>query len=335
MGDPAGIGPEIIVKTLSIEEIYTLCKPVVIGDSQVIERAKRHVKNKIKTNLITDISDGKFELGTINIYNLNNVRIDELKIGQIQAMAGKASVEYVQKAVELALNDEIDAIVTAPINKEAMNKAGFNYAGHTEILAELTNTEDYAMMLIAGLLRVIHVTTHISLRKACASIKKDKVLNTIKMAHKVLLDLGFENPRIAVAGLNPHAGEGGLFGREEIEEISPAINSAEKMGINVHGPYPPDTIFLRTHKGEFDVTVAMYHDQGHIATKMVGFSTGVNYTVGLPIIRTSVDHGTAYDIVKSRPGSANPRSLIEAIKLATKLANQSTKSQTKTKNHLE
>ncbi len=181
------------------------------------------------------------------------------------------------------------------------------------------------MMLIAGLLRVIHVTTHVSLRKACDLIKKDRVLKTIKLAHNALLDLGFENPRIVVAGLNPHAGEGGLFGREEIEEILPAINSAKKMGINVDGPYPPDTIFLRTSKGEFDVAVAMYHDQGHIAAKMVGFSTGVNYTVGLPIIRTSVDHGTAYDIARSRSDSADPRSLIEAKKLATKLANQSAK----------
>jgi 4-hydroxythreonine-4-phosphate dehydrogenase len=320
MGDPAGIGPEIIVKTLSLEEVYDECRPFVIGDGKVIDRAKSTVNSYLKTRLIQDVGDAEFAFGNIDIYDLENVNIENLNMGEVQEEAGKASVEYVFKAVELAVKNEIDAVTTAPINKEAMNKAGFKYAGHTEIIAELTETENYAMMLIAGNLRVIHVTTHVSLKEALGLITKERVFNTIRLADTAMRNLGYDKPKIGVAGLNPHAGDGGIFGREEIDIIALAISMAEKQGMNVHGPFSPDTVFLRTNNEEFDVAVAMYHDQGHIAVKMMGLSKGVNYTVGLPIIRTSVDHGTAYDIAKFRPGTADPDSLIEAVKLAVKLS---------------
>lgn len=330
MGDAAGIGPEIIVKALSLREINRVCHPVVIGDGQAMNMAIKLLDSSVQIHSIEEVSEAKFVFGTINVVDLHNIHVEDLKIGQVQAMAGKASVEYVQKAVELALQGKIDAITTAPINKEAMNKAGYDYSGHTEILAQLTNTKDYAMVLQAGSMRVIHVTTHVSLRQACDLIKKDRVLEVIGIAHKAMLDMGIKEPRIAVSGLNPHAGEAGLFGREEIEEIAPAIEAAEKIGINAKGPFPPDTVFLRTYNGEFDIAVAMCHDQGHIATKMVGFAIGVNFTVGLPIIRTSVDHGTAYGLARLKLGTADPRSLIEAAKLAAKLACRSNISKKRT-----
>jgi len=320
MGDPAGIGPEIIIKALSLDEIYYTCRPVVIGDSQVIDKVKSTLNSDLKMKIIQDVTDADFVLGNIDVYNLKNVNIENLKMREVQEEAGKASVEYVLKAVELAVKNDVDAITTAPINKEAMNRAGFKYAGHTEILAELTEAENYAMMLIAGNLRIIHVTTHVSLKEACRLITKERVLNTIKLVHTGMKNFGFEKPKIGVAGLNPHSGDGGIFGREEIDVITPAIRMAEKQGMNVHGPLSPDTVFLRTNNREFDIAVAMYHDQGHIAVKMIGFSRGVNYTVGLPIIRTSVDHGTAFEISKFRLGTADPDSLIEAVKLAAKLS---------------
>jgi 4-hydroxythreonine-4-phosphate dehydrogenase len=235
-------------------------------------------------------------------------------------MAGKASVKYVEKVVEMALENKIDAIVTAPLNKEAMNLAGYDYAGHTEILAHLTKTKDYAMMLVAGQLRVIHVTTHVSMRDACELIKKDRVLTTIRLTDEVTKKMGVEAPKIAVSGFNPHAGESGLFGNEEIEEITPAIESAKKNNMNVIGPMPPDTVFLRASRGEYDAVVAMYHDQGHIPVKMLGFESGINVTIGLPIIRTSVDHGTAYRRAGLRLGTGDPTSLEEAMKLAVQMA---------------
>lgn len=320
MGDAAGIGPEIIDKALSKEETYKVARPVVIGDAAVLEDASKVAKAQVEIRPVDEPSSAKFEHGTVNVVDLKNIVLRELKMGKVQAMAGKASVEYVKKAVEMALKGEIDAIVTAPLNKEAMNLAGYDYAGHTEILADLTNTEDYAMMLVAGKLRVVHVTTHVSMRQACSLIKKDRVLITIKLTNEAVKGLGLPNPKIAVAGLNPHAGEAGMFGDEETKEISPAIEDAKRMGINVVGPMPPDTVFLRASKGEYDAVVAMYHDQGHIPVKMLGFESGVNVTIGLPIIRTSVDHGTAYRRAGLRLGTGDPTSLEEAIKLAVQMA---------------
>jgi 4-hydroxythreonine-4-phosphate dehydrogenase len=323
MGDAAGIGPEIIDKALSKKETYAISRPIVIGDASVLEDALKVAKVQVKIRPVDNASSAKFEHGTIEVIDLKNIRLSELKMGKVQAMAGTAAFEYVKKAVEMALKGEIDAIVTAPLNKEAMNLGGYDYAGHTEILADLTKTRNYAMMLVAGKLVVVHVTTHVSMLQACALVRKERVLNTIKLTHEVLLKLGVQNPKIAVAGLNAHAGESGIFGDEEIKEISPAIEAAKKSGINVIGPMPPDTVFLRASKGEYDGVVAMYHDQGHIPVKMLGFESGVNVTIGLPIIRTSVDHGTAYGRAGLRLGTGDPTSLEEAIKLAVQMAKHS------------
>jgi len=320
MGDAAGVGPEIIDKALAKEEFYNIARPIVIGDASVIEDALKVAKVKVDINSVKDISEAKYEHGTIEVIDLKNIQLSELKMGQVQAMAGKASVKYVEKVVEMALENKIDAIVTAPLNKEAMNLAGYDYAGHTEILAHLTKTKDYAMMLVAGQLRVIHVTTHVSMRDACELIKKERVLTTIRLTDEVTKKMGVEAPKIAVSGFNPHAGESGLFGNEEIEEITPAIESAKKNNMNVIVPMPPDTVFLRASRGEYDAVVAMYHDQGHIPVKMLGFESGINVTIGLPIIRTSVDHGTAYRRAGLRLGTGDPTSLEEAMKLAVQMA---------------
>ena len=320
MGDAAGVGPEIIDKALAKKEFYNIARPIVIGDASVIEDALKVAKVKVDINSVKDVSEAKYEHGTIEVIDLKNIRLSELKMGQVQAMAGEASVKYVEKAVEMALENKIDAIVTAPLNKEAMHLAGYDYAGHTEILAHLTKTKDYAMMLVAGHLRVIHVTTHVSMRDACELIKKDRVLTTIRLTNEVTKKMGVKAPKIAISGFNPHAGESGLFGNEEIKEITPAIESAKKNNMNVIGPMPPDTVFLRASRGEYDAVVAMYHDQGHIPVKMLGFESGINVTIGLPIIRTSVDHGTAYRRAGLRLGTGDPTSLEEAMKLAVQMA---------------
>lgn len=320
MGDAAGVGPEIIDKALAKKEFYNIARPIVIGDASVIEDALKVAKVKVDINSVKDVSEAKYEHGTIEVIDLKNIRLSELNMGQVQAMAGEASVKYVEKAVEMALENKIDAIVTAPLNKEAMNLAGYDYAGHTEILAHLTKTKDYAMMLVAGHLRVIHVTTHVSMRDACELIKKDRILTTIRLTNEVTKKMGVKAPKIAISGFNPHAGESGLFGNEETKEITPAIESAKKNNMNVIGPMPPDTVFLRASRGEYDAVVAMYHDQGHIPVKMLGFESGINVTIGLPIIRTSVDHGTAYRRAGLRLGTGDPTSLEEAMKLAVQMA---------------
>ncbi|MCK5627537.1 4-hydroxythreonine-4-phosphate dehydrogenase PdxA, partial [Candidatus Bathyarchaeota archaeon] len=310
----------IIDKALAKKEFYNIARPIVIGDASVIQDALKLAKVKVDINSVKDVSEAKYEHGTIEVIDLKNIRLSELKMGQVQAMAGEASVKYVEKAVEMALENKIDAIVTAPLNKEAMHLAGYDYAGHTEILAHLTKTKDYAMMLVAGHLRVIHVTTHVSMRDACELIKKDRVLTTIRLTNEVTKKMGVKAPKIAISGFNPHAGESGLFGNEEIKEITPAIESAKKNNMNVIGPMPPDTVFLRASRGEYDAVVAMYHDQGHIPVKMLGFESGINVTIGLPIIRTSVDHGTAYRRAGLRLGTGDPTSLEEAMKLAVQMA---------------
>ena len=259
MGDPAGIGPEVIVKTLSLKEIYEVSRPLVIGDAEIIRRALRFTKlTNLKINAINDISEAEFRYGVIDVLDLKNVDAEKVSIGKLSAEAGKAAVEYVLKATDLALKGIIDAIVTAPINKEAINMAGYHYQGHTELLKELTGAENVVMMLAAKKLKVTHVTTHVSLREACKLITKDRVLRTIEITHDELVKyFAIPHPRIAVAALNPHGGEGGLFGREEIEEISPAVEMAREKGIDAYGPLPADTVFYRALRGDFDVVVAM------------------------------------------------------------------------------
>jgi len=331
MGDAAGIGPEIIAKTLALRYLYEICRPIVVGDSDALMMGIEVSGTDLALHPVRRLSEAGFRHGVIDVIDLENIDPDGLVMGVPQAMAGRASVEYVLKAADLAMRGEIDAIVTAPLNKEAMNMGGYAYPGHTELLAELAGTEDYAMMLIAGNLRVVHVTTHVALREVPDLITKERVLRTIHIANKAAESLSIENPRIAVAGLNPHSGEGGLFGSEEIDSIIPAIEDAMGQGLDVEGPVPPDTVFGKALGGLYDLVVAMYHDQGHIPVKLEGFKWdeeagrwgavgGVNTTIGLPFIRTSVDHGTAYGKAGRREGTANPQSLIEAIKVAVQMA---------------
>jgi len=320
MGDASGIGPEVIVKCLTDEGVYEVCNPIVIGASEVIVDAVSRLDMEMKVNAVKEVEEADFSFGTIDVLDLGNLTLSDFIPGKASTAAGRASVEYVEKAVALALSGRIDAMATAPINKEAVNRAGYSYPGHTEMLSHLTNCEEYAMMLASGTLRVVHLSTHMSLVEACGRVKRQNIIKTLYITHRSMQSLGFSSPRIAVAGMNPHAGEGGLFGKEEILEISPAIMEARTRGINVSGPYPPDSIFLRASKGEFDVVLAMYHDQGHIAVKMLGLEEGVNVTIGLPVIRTSVDHGTAYDIAGK--GLADPQSMKKAIIVAAEMASR-------------
>ena len=331
MGDPSGIGPEITVKALGSAGIYNICCPLVIGDARVIDKAAKEAAKRqdITIRPVSSVADCRFEYGVIDVYDLGNVAIEKLKIGVVDAMSGHAAFAAVKKVIDLALAGEIDATVTNPINKEALNLAGHHYAGHTEIYADLTGTKNYTMMLAEGNLRVVHVSTHVSLREACERVQKDRILKVIELADDTCKRLGITEPRIAVAGLNPHAGENGMFGREEIEEIIPAIKAAAAKGIHTEGPVPPDTVFAKACGGLFDIVVAMYHDQGHIPFKVLGFLydksagkmeaiKGVNITLGLPIIRSSVDHGTAFDMAWQ--GKANESSLVSAIEYGVRLA---------------
>lgn len=334
MGDPASIGPEITVKALSDLAIYEKCSPIIIGDAAVMEAAVGIVGKNVKINAVSDVKEAKFEFGTIDVYDMKLVDMDKLERGVVSAMAGNAAFQYVKKVIELAMNHEVDATVTNALNKEAMNLAGHHYSGHTEIYAEYTGTKKYTMMLAHENLRVVHVSTHVSLREACDRVKKDRVLEVIRIADQACKELGIKEPKIGVAGLNPHSGENGMFGREEIEEITPAIEAAKGEGIIVDGPVPPDTVFSKARGGWYDIVVAMYHDQGHIPLKVVGFVynqaeqkwdavAGVNITLGLPIIRASVDHGTAFD--QTGKGVANELSLINAMDYAIRMSEGRTK----------
>ncbi|MDF2565422.1 MAG: 4-hydroxythreonine-4-phosphate dehydrogenase [Massilibacillus sp.] len=318
MGDAAGVGPEIIVKALADRAIYEIGRPVVFGDIKIMERAVKIVGAELKCNAIDQPSFGGNAYGTIDIIDLDNLPAD-LPFAQVDARAGKAAYEYIEMAVNYALKHEIHAIVTAPLNKEALNLGGNHYPGHTEILGTLSGKKDYSMMLVSGALKVIHVSTHVPLRKACDLVKKERVLKVINLANETVKMMGVEKPRIAVAGLNPHSGESGLFGSEDETEILPAVEEAQKAGMDVTGPVPPDSVFYRAAiKNEFDIVVVMYHDQGHIPIKVLGFETGVNVTVGLPCIRTSVDHGTAFPVAGQ--GIADSRSMTESLLLGAQMA---------------
>jgi 4-hydroxythreonine-4-phosphate dehydrogenase len=324
MGDPAGIGPEIIAMTLSREDILGMCRPLVIGDAATIKAAAEIVGHPLEVVTVKSVPQAQLETGQVNVMDLENVELQDLVRGTVDPMAGKAAYESLKKAIDLALAGEIDAVVTAPLNKEALNAAGYHYAGHTEILADGCGTPDVTMMLVSGSLRVSHVSTYVSLRQALDWVKKERIMTVIHLTDEALRRMGISEPSIAVAGLNPHASDGGLFGNEEAEEIQPAVEEARAMGLHVTGPVPADTVFYRALKGReigrttFDAVVTMYHDQGHIPVKLMGLLDGVNVTLGLPIIRTSVDHGTAFG--KAGKGTADPTSLIEAIKLAVKMA---------------
>ena len=318
MGDPAGIGPEVVVKAMNEASLYDECRPLAIGDANTLRRTAAALGFALSLNVMTDPADGRYVHGTLDVLQATTEDLSGIAPGKVQPAAGKAAAECVIKATDLALAGKIDAIATAPLNKDALNQAGFHYPGHTEMLADLTGTTDFSLTLIAGKLRVIHVTTHVSMRKALDMIDRARVLRIVRLADRFCRYLGIDEPRVAVAGFNCHAGENGLFGSEEIDYIAPAIEEARAQGIKASGPWPGDTIFYRASQGEFDMVVAMYHDQGHIPVKMLGFEAGVNTTAGLPIIRTSVDHGTAFDIAGQ--GKASHGSMVEAVRLGARLA---------------
>lgn len=332
MGDPASVGPEITVKALVNTEIYDRCRPLVIGDAEVMKKAVEIVgrQGQVEIHSVKTVEEALFQPGTIDVYDMGIVDIDKLEYGKVSQMGGEAAFQYVKKVIELAMSGEADATVTNALNKEAINLAGHHYSGHTEIYADFTGTDKYTMLLAHENLRVVHVSTHVSLREACDCVKKQRVLDVIRIADDACKALGIQEPKVGVAGLNPHCGENGLFGTEEIEEIAPAVAQAQAEGIQAFGPVAPDTIFSKARGGWFDVVVAMYHDQGHIPLKVVGFVyneeqkewnavAGVNITLGLPIIRTSVDHGTAFG--HAGKGNANELSLLNAIDYAITLAN--------------
>lgn len=340
MGDPFGNGPEITVKALADASVYERCNPLVVGDVACMEYAVKVARKvsgiELKVRRIEKVSDAEFEFGTIDVYDLGIVKTEDIpgnpeepkpfKLGPTK-LGGEAGFQYVKKVIELAMEGEVDATVTNGFSKEAINMAGHHYSGHTEVYADYTKTKKYCMMLAHNDLRVAHVSTHVALREACDRVKKDRVLDVIRMANEACKSLGIEKPKIAVSGLNPHCGENGMFGTEEIEEIQPAIDAAMAEGILIPDkkPTPPDTVFSKALGGWYDITVVMYHDQGHIPLKVKGFVynkdqghwdavAGINVTLGLPIIRASVDHGTGYG--HAGDGHANELSLVNAIDFA-------------------
>lgn len=318
MGDAAGVGPEVVVKTLSRKSLYDECRPLVIGDARRLELANRLVKGDVRVRSIANASEARYEPGTIDCIDLKLIPAD-LPFGQISPVAGDAAFRYIERAAALAQAGEIDAICTAPLNKEALHAGGHKYPGHTEMLAHLTGVDEVSMMLVAPRLRVIHVTTHIGILDAIRKIEPGLVQRTIERGHATLVKAGIANPRIGVCGINPHAGENGLFGYgEEEEKIVPAVKLLQERGMDVTGPLPADTLFFRAGRGDFDLVVAMYHDQGHGPVKVLGLEAGVNVTVGLDVIRTSVDHGTAFDIAGK--GIADDGSMVEAMRQAIELA---------------
>lgn len=353
MGDPSGNGPEISVKALMKPETYETCRPLIVGDAKCIEAAIATVDGakNLKVHAVHDVKDAAFTYGTIDVYDLNVVELDrrlykkdkkklaavmdeealEAAYRESRKMCGEAAFQYVKKVIELAMNGEVDATVTNALNKDHINMAGHHYSGHTEIYADYTNTAKYTMMLAHDELRVVHVSTHVSLREACDRCKKERVLDVIRIANEGCKALGIKEPKIGVAGLNPHCGENGMFGREEIEEIQPAIDAALAEGILIpeKAPTPPDTVFSKALGGWYDIVVVMYHDQGHIPLKLKGFVynkelkkwdavAGVNITLGLPIIRASVDHGTGEG--HAGDGSANELSLMNAMDYGIRMA---------------
>lgn len=329
MGDPAGIGPEITVKALQHQALWEKCIPVVVGEQYVLEDALAFSNLKQNVRSIRSPEEAAGEPGSIECISLQALAPKNYRLGQVSPFCGEAAFRYIVQAISYAMEGRVAGVVTAPINKEALHLAGHLFSGHTEIFAEYTHTPHYAMLLMSGNLRVIHCTTHVSMRKACDQITRERVGEVIGLADQAMRMMGLEHYTIGVAGLNAHCSENGLFGTEEAEAIAPAIRDAQARGLPVEGPVPPDTVFVKALAGQYDVVVAMYHDQGHIPLKVVGFRldastgkftslSGINTTIGLPILRTSVDHGTAFD--KAGQNLANEASMVEAIQLAAQMA---------------
>ncbi len=318
MGDAAGIGPEVLVKALAEPKVNELCRPFVIGKPWVIERDLRFTKAPLKVRRIDAPAETDADPNVIDVLDVGDLPPEEATYGKVSAAAGKASVQAIERAARLAMERRISAMVTCPISKEALHLAGVREMGHQEILARVGDARDVATMLMTKGLRVVHLSTHKPLAEAVRYVTKENVLARIKLTADSFSKWGMDKTRIAVAGINPHGGEGGLIGKEEIEQIAPAVEEAKAAGINVRGPFPADSVFYRAVNGEFDVVLAMYHDQGHIAIKTLDFESSVTVNLGLPFIRTSVDHGTAYDIAGK--GVAKHRGLVKAIETAVLLA---------------
>ena len=318
MGDPAGIGPEVVLKAIAEEEIRRICIPVIIGDAQLLAHTARTLDLQSGYDIVRVEEPIPEQLTDPVIFHLDNI-VGPVEPGMESGAAGKAAAEYIEAAVKLCAAGSVDAIATAPINKRALFLGGYSFPGHTEFLAHLTGSEEYAMAFVAANLRIVLISTHVPLAEAIRMVERDRIMKVISLTHRELKRWGIERPRLAVAALNPHGAEGGLFGIEEASEIAPAIEACHGVeGINVHGPYSADTVFLRASRGEFDAVIACYHDQAMIPVKCLSFGEAVNVTLGLPFIRTSVDHGTAFDIAGK--GLAEHSSMVAAIKLAAELS---------------
>jgi 4-hydroxythreonine-4-phosphate dehydrogenase len=319
MGDPAGIGPEIIIKAIGEKRIFAQSRPVVLGDEGILLDTIRRLKASVKINRIEKAEEGVFRRGQLNLISLTVLSPEEVPLGAPWSQGGAAAYRYIERGVQLAQRGNVDALVTAPISKEALNAAGYPFPGHTELLAKMTGSRDEVMMLAGPRLRVALVTTHLSLRQVPGALTRERIERTIEVTYRGLQYYwGIPSPRLAVAGLNPHAGEGGIFGSEEKEVIVPAVEECRQKGMSIFGPLPSDSLFFHAASGRYDAVVSMYHDQGLIPLKLLHFREGVNITLGLPIIRTSVDHGTGYDIVGQ--GVADATSLINAILTAARMA---------------
>lgn len=318
IGDPAGIGPEIVSRSIDDRELFKIADCIVVGDKKIMENAIEIVGADLKINVVSDMSQCVFEEGIMNLFDLDNIDMDKFEFGKINAMCGRAAYEYIEKSISLAMNGEADAVATTPINKESLHAAEVNYIGHTEIFGALTGTEDPLTMFETNGMRVFFLTRHKSLRDMLDDIKKDRIIDYVKRCTEALRKLGVNEGTMAVAGLNPHCGEHGLFGYEEVEEIMPAVEELKKEGYDVAGPIPADSVFHQVALGKYNSVLSLYHDQGHIATKTLDFDKTISITNGMPILRTSVDHGTAFDIAGK--GIAGAVSMKEAIRLAAKYA---------------
>ncbi|WAH36354.1 4-hydroxythreonine-4-phosphate dehydrogenase PdxA [Alicyclobacillus dauci] len=323
MGDPAGIGPEITVKAMLDQEVHNMSRSFVIGDVSVVEDALSFSGLTANVHKISSPAEANYEYGTIDVLDLDAIHAHDVAYGEVQESCGRAAFAYIQKSIQLAMDGAIDAVVTAPINKESLKAANVPYIGHTEMFADMTGANEEMTMFSILNLKIFFLTRHVSLAEACRLITQERVSAGIDKCVSALKQLGFENPRLAVAGLNPHAGEHGLFGHEEMEEIVPAVEMAVARGLNVTGPVPADSVFHMARMGRFDAVLSLYHDQGHIAAKMMDFERTVSVTLGLPILRTSVDHGTAFDIAGQ--GKASAVSMIEAVRVGAEYARSGVK----------
>ena len=318
LGDPAGIGPEIVARSIADKDLFQITDCIVIGDRKVMENAIRITGEDLKVNVVADPAEGDYREGVLNLIDLDNIDMERFEFGRVDAMCGKAAFEYIEKSIQITMAGKADAVATTPINKESLRAGGINFIGHTEIFGALTGTEDPLTMFETNGMRVFFLTRHLSLRAMLDQIKKERVIDYVVRCTEALHRLGVTEGTMAVAGLNPHSGEHGLFGWEEVNEIAPAVEELKKMGYNVAGPVPADSVFHQAMLGRYNSVLSLYHDQGHIATKTLDFDRTIAITNGMPILRTSVDHGTAFDIAGK--GIAGAVSMKEAIRLAAKYA---------------